>query len=115
LALARSSSADSTALSSTLITSRSSDSFEKSIGSMSGRISTAMVYSRSLPSSNEVISILGCVAGRRPRSLIAWAELSLTARSSTSPMTERPKRCFRTFSGTLPGRNPGSLTCLPSS
>jgi hypothetical protein len=55
------------------------------------------------------------MAGRRPRSLSVWFELSLTARSRTSPRTDFPKRCLRIWIGTFPGRKPGTLTLLPSS
>jgi hypothetical protein len=51
------------------------------------------------------------MAGRSPRSSIAWEDASLTACSTISPITEVPKRCFRMVSGTLPGRKPGMRTC----
>lgn len=69
---------------------RSSSRLEKSIGLISGSSSSAIVYSRSVPSPNAVISILGMVAGRRPRSAMARDELSCTACSRISPITETP-------------------------
>ena len=74
--------------------------------------STAILYSRFPSGSNEVTSIFGVVAGRRPRSLSTPCEESLTVSSSTSPRTASPKRLRISDSGTLPGRKPGSRTVL---
>ena len=82
---------------------------------MSGISSTAIVYSRSAPSSKVVISILGCTAGLSPRSDIARWEESLTVRSSASPVTEGPYFVLSSDTGTLPGRKPGIRTVRTSS
>ena len=61
--------------------------FEKSIKSILGKISTLIVYSKSLPSSKEVTCISGCEIGRMPLSSSAWREESPIALSKTSPIT----------------------------
>ena len=105
--LAKRSSAPAIVSSPTSATRRVSSIFLRSTSGTSGSTSSAMVNSRSAPSSNEVTSILGRSAGRSSWSAIAFCDPRLTACSSTSPITERPY-CLRSRAiGTLPGRKPG--------
>ena len=81
-------------------------SFVRSPGSISGSTSSSMVYSRSSPSANLVISILGCTAGRSSRSPMTSRELWLTWCSSTSPSTDDTYLLRISEGGTLPLRKP---------
>ena len=87
----------------------------RSPGSTTGISSTAMLYSRSAPSSNKVISILGGTAGCKSRSDMTLDEVSSIVFCKTSPLTVVPYFLSRTEIGALPSRKPGTSTVRASS
>ncbi len=80
---------------------------------ISGRMSTSAVKARVWPSSISVTSISGWPSGVSEFSLTAWPYICGIASLTTSDrMVPRPTRASMIFAGTLPGRKPGTRTCV---
>ena len=105
----------STSPSSGSAVSRVSAIASTSTGGTSGSTSTPMLNSRSLPSSDEVTSTLGCSAGFRLLSSIALRAPSSTACCRISSRSVRPYCLRSSDAGALPGRNPGMRIVFTSS
>ena len=110
----RPSTCSSTSLSATSASATSTAMAETSGNAISGRMSSSAVISIGSPSLNLVRSISGWLSGWISCSCTAWlyhcGRTQLMASSST---TVRPTRWSTTAAGTLPLRNPGTVTCEP--